>query len=507
MNMDKAQERVLYSKPGFYLVKGKKDTGKSTLALYKAMYLENNYCLYESEKVLVVCKEESELYTLQRNYNNINSENKSQFISLFSTDESKVTFTTVDNLINETFKVYKSQLEKRLNVKNLKLIDEKEELEIFNEVFKRFREENPGKRIFKEKYFEFFFEEVQWIMSCGFKSKDEYCNVQRFCRSYDKGKAPSSLRKNSMARKSIYDLKELYIAHLKSNKVINKLEVIKLLTYEVQKESTYTHIIVDNGEQFRKIEINLLISMMKKSSYSNFICFNNKENNKCSMGWLVRSRKLDSLGHEIEGKNLNLKKVYGEVKLEVATVKENALDEKNHYDEVGNTNIFMEAYDYYDLRHNRNCKIIRDISNFDEIILRDISGEEVVNELKSIPVYNDIAAGEPIMINDELEGNFYLPEYFFKGVKDCFILKVKGDSMIDANIDNGDLVLLRKQSNALNNDIVAVDLYGSATLKRLNISKEGIFLMPENINYEPIKVTEEGASIMGVAIGILKNKN
>lgn len=507
MKMDKAQERVLYSKPGFYLVKGKKDTGKSTLALYKAMYLENSYCLYENEKVLIVCKDESELYTLQRSYNNINSENKSQFISLFSTEESKVTFTTVDNLINETLKIYKSQLEDKLNIKDIKIIAEKEEVEIFNEVFKSFKEKNSGNRILKEKYFKFFFEEIQWIMSCGFRSEEEYCNVQRFCRAYEKGTVPSSLGKNSIARKTIYALKEYYISHLKGNKFINKLEVIKLLTYEVQKESTYTHIIVDNGEQFRKIEIDLLISMIKTSPYSNFICFNNKENDKCSMGWLVRSRKLDSLGYEIEGKNLNLKKVYGEVNSEVSRIKENTINKEVFENEFENANIFMEAYDYYDLRHNRNCKILRDISNFDEIILRDISGEEVVNELKSIPVYNDIAAGEPIMINDELEGNFYLPEYFFKGVKDCFILKVKGDSMIDANIDNGDLVLLRKQSNALNNDIVAVDLYGSATLKRLNISKEGIFLMPENINYEPIKVTEEGASIMGVAIGILKNKN
>lgn len=491
MNMDKTQERVLYSKPGYYIVKGKKNTGKSTLAIWKAVYIENNYCLYKDEKVLMVFNTEEEVEEAKLNYKSINLENKSQFHSFFSTEESKITFTTVDNLVNKILNHNRLHLEKKFNIEGFKVLDNNED-EIFSQVFKKFKYENPKSKILKEKYIAFFLQEINWIRSCNFKSFNEYGDAQRFCRKYEKGASPSALGKNSTARELIYRLKKFYEIELFNRKLIHKLQVISLLASIVNKQYTYTHIIVDNGEGFRKVELDLIITLFKPCNYSNFIFFNGKESNNLSMGWLIRSRKLDSLGYIGKRKSFNLKKLYEII---------------NHEKYIDNNyNDYMEIYDYCDLRHNRNCRILRDISNFDELILKNHGEEEIVSDLQLIPVYNDIAAGEPIMINDEFEGNFYLPRYFFRGIKDVFILKVKGDSMINANINNGDLVLLRKQSNAENNDIVAVDLYGSATLKRLNISSKGIYLMPENINYEPIKVTEEGASIMGVAIGILKNK-
>lgn len=86
------------------------------------------------------------------------------------------------------------------------------------------------------------------------------------------------------------------------------------------------------------------------------------------------------------------------------------------------------------------------------------------------------------------------------------MLKVKGDSMIGANIHDGDYVLIRQQTIANNNDIVAIDLDGNATLKRLSIKKDGIFLIPENPKYDPIKVESEDAMIMGTAIGVISRR-
>ncbi len=75
-----------------------------------------------------------------------------------------------------------------------------------------------------------------------------------------------------------------------------------------------------------------------------------------------------------------------------------------------------------------------------------------------------------------------------------------------ANIEDGDYVIIKRQQMAENRDIVAVNLDGSATLKRLLIKKSRAKLMPENKKFKPIEVPEEGASIIGVAVGIIKGK-
>jgi SOS-response transcriptional repressor LexA len=77
--------------------------------------------------------------------------------------------------------------------------------------------------------------------------------------------------------------------------------------------------------------------------------------------------------------------------------------------------------------------------------------------------------------------------------------------MIGANIFDGDHVVIRRQHIAQKGDIVAVDLEGNATLKRLAYNKNIPVLMPENDNYSPIFIHDREASVLGVAVGIIKN--
>ena len=124
--------------------------------------------------------------------------------------------------------------------------------------------------------------------------------------------------------------------------------------------------------------------------------------------------------------------------------------------------------------------------------------------LKEIPVYNEIAAGQPIEINDEKQENFYLPKEWVDKNNENFILKIKGDSMIEKNIDNGDLVVIRRQNTAYQNDIVAISLNGEATLKILKYNDGIPTLMPANALYSPISLIGKEAEILGVAIGVIK---
>ncbi len=165
--------------------------------------------------------------------------------------------------------------------------------------------------------------------------------------------------------------------------------------------------------------------------------------------------------------------------------------------------LFIESYEYIDLKKGRSVKFQRDPSKIEEIIFED---NEIEEDVTKIPVYSEIAAGMPIYINDEMEGSFYLPSWLVKSSKDTFMLKINGDSMINANIDDGDLVVIKKQDAVYNGDIVAVDIDGYATIKRINIEKKYAILSPENDKYEPIIMPIDDVRIMGSLLGILKNK-
>lgn len=125
-----------------------------------------------------------------------------------------------------------------------------------------------------------------------------------------------------------------------------------------------------------------------------------------------------------------------------------------------------------------------------------------------VPILGSIPAGYPALVNEEILG--YAP-VTVADPKNCFFLKVKGDSMINAGIHPGDLVLICQQPCAENGQIVACRVNGDeATLKRFRNQGDSVILLPENPAYEPrivsIRDFETGeAAIIGVAIQILRN--
>lgn len=107
-----------------------------------------------------------------------------------------------------------------------------------------------------------------------------------------------------------------------------------------------------------------------------------------------------------------------------------------------------------------------------------------------IPVLGVVTAGLPILAVEHIEG--YLP---WDGEPDCFALRVRGESMIGAGILDGDKVIVRPQSTAVNGDIVVALLEDEATVKRFFRDSAGVWLLPENPAFEPID--GRNASILG----------
>ncbi|WP_239646410.1 transcriptional repressor LexA [Nocardiopsis prasina] len=120
----------------------------------------------------------------------------------------------------------------------------------------------------------------------------------------------------------------------------------------------------------------------------------------------------------------------------------------------------------------------------------------------SVPLVGRIAAGGPILAEEAVEDVLALPRQLV-GEGRLFMLTVVGDSMIDAAITDGDLVVVRQQQTAENGDIVAAMLDDEATVKVLRREPDGhVWLMPRNDAYEPIQGDE--ATILGKVVTVMR---
>lgn len=135
-----------------------------------------------------------------------------------------------------------------------------------------------------------------------------------------------------------------------------------------------------------------------------------------------------------------------------------------------------------------------------EIHDSDISERE---ETISLKVVGTIAAGLPITAYENIIDTLYISSHLFKG-RDLFCLKVKGDSMVNVGINDGDYVVISKQDTAENGEIVAVMINDEATVKRI-FKENGVFrLQPENNFMQPIYTKE--LTIIGRVVGLIRNK-
>ena len=118
-----------------------------------------------------------------------------------------------------------------------------------------------------------------------------------------------------------------------------------------------------------------------------------------------------------------------------------------------------------------------------------------------VPVLGRIAAGGPILAEERIEDVFALPRQLI-GEGTMFLLEVRGDSMIEAAICDGDWVVVRQQPTAINGDMVAALLDNEATIKTFKRTDSQVWLMPHNAAYDPIDGNH--ATILGKVVAVLR---
>ena len=471
MTLTKIQNRFIKCKPiSNIVIKGKKNTGKTNALLHRILYLINNFAYENEDNIIYISKKKKDALNAKALFSNILERNKYDYLSLLSVEIDPI-FTSLEEIISKvkTEKKLISQYEKITILNNI----------IENNVFKY------CKKLCKDNIYTII-SEIKYMKNNNINHIDEY-NVLM--------KAPMKLRKNSNSRKDMFNLFLLYNDKLKE---IGKVDEEDLILYSIKsvqeldsdKNKGFVHIVIDNAEEFSKLELMFIMSLINKKSYSTCSLAINTDKPENIYSNLVKKGRVYAkvaLGEEKRVFNFNYKGIEN---------KDNGL--------IGQ-GLSLESFSFVDLIHKRNYTFNRDSSN----VVKDIITEEnqvfTSEELEGIPVFNNIAAGEPILIMPEQEDIFELPKYWIKGIKNKFILKVKGDSMINAGIRNGDLVIIEQTQSPNNGDIVAVNIDGNATLKKIEIEKDKIVLKPENDFYSPIIISKNDEFfVLGKAIGIIQ---
>jgi repressor LexA len=128
-------------------------------------------------------------------------------------------------------------------------------------------------------------------------------------------------------------------------------------------------------------------------------------------------------------------------------------------------------------------------------------GAESYSNTLNLPLVGRVAAGEPILAEQNIEETITLPTELV-GDSASFLLTVRGDSMIEAGINDGDWIVIREQQTARNGEIVVALIEDGATVKRFYKKADHIRLQPENSSMEPIIVTD--CAIVGKVVAVLR---
>ena len=155
---------------------------------------------------------------------------------------------------------------------------------------------------------------------------------------------------------------------------------------------------------------------------------------------------------------------------------------------------------------NRSPRLSRgiEILNTDE----SESTKKVASNTVEIPIVGRVAAGTPILAVQNLEGTVTIDRDFLACRSDVFALRVKGDSMINAGIFDGDLIFARQQKTADLGEIVVAQIDNEATVKYYHPSSDHVELRPANPKYKPIIVNnKKDFSIAGRVIGVMRKVN
>mgnify|MGYP000862965795 CR=1 FL=1 len=309
MNLNLEQKKLITAAPGgVMLVRGVAGSGKTTVAVHRAEYLLNNYCLNETDRVLIVTFNNTLVKYLRYLYEKVNIE-EGGYASLFGPSKSQVDIMTIDSLFQRYYFSFFDKSQRRKLLYN----DNNKKFQIIRNCIAELRKKFKDTNILDPKYAPFLLHEIDWIQSCNYMELSEYQNVDRLGRqSLKQSEGPQRLRKNSETRQAIYELMLAFNARLDEEGFIDSKtrDILVLKKALEQPEPKYTHIIVDESQDLTRVQLELLKMLYKPGDYSSLLFVADTAQSIYPHSWLVRGRSFTSLGLDLTGKGNVLSKNY-----------------------------------------------------------------------------------------------------------------------------------------------------------------------------------------------------
>ena len=169
---------------------------------------------------------------------------------------------------------------------------------------------------------------------------------------------------------------------------------------------------------------------------------------------------------------------------------------------LSNNLINLGIYDEVKETLEKNGYIRRDPTKPRAIEILDDSFNLTRREMVQIPIVGHVAAGEPVLAQENIEDYYPVPTEYISSNKELFMLKVQGESMINAGILDGDYVIVEKQATAENGDMVVALIDDGATVKTFYREEGVIRLQPENDTMEPFIL--EDVTILGKVAAVMR---
>ncbi|HEY5588271.1 MAG TPA: LexA family transcriptional regulator, partial [Candidatus Paceibacterota bacterium] len=353
MELSLKQQRVIRDKPSRYsLIRGVKGSGKSTSAIYRSLYLKNQYCLYEEDKILMLASTDEDINYIENIYNKAEEETELDYLSLFSNKERKLHVVTLESILHKYFLEYK----RKHKSKNDIIIDNDKRSRIMNDCILEIKNIYPRLRILNIAYTQFFIEEVKWMKSCNYLEATFYLQVNRIGRKCEKGQGPQRILKNSTARTAIFDLMLMYNEKLRLENLVDNEDanIYALRMAESTKVNKYSHIIIDRSNDLTKVELEFVNALFNKKSYSSMMFLIDVNMPHYKNSWMIRGKRINNkpLGEKV--KSYSFKNNY-----------ESKEESQEDYKNTTNKNLdinALENFQYCDIRHNREYEFMRDYS-------------------------------------------------------------------------------------------------------------------------------------------------
>lgn len=153
--------------------------------------------------------------------------------------------------------------------------------------------------------------------------------------------------------------------------------------------------------------------------------------------------------------------------------------------------VSKQTYSHYENEKRKpSLDTIRDLANVYQVNIDEIFADQENEYFTPLPIVGTISCGDGIYALEDIEGYEDIPNSWIKGAEH-FLLRAKGDSMINARIEDGDLLLIRKQETFENGEIMAVIVNNEAVLKRIYKSDDMLILQSENPKYPPKFISDK----------------